>query len=137
MVGDNSTFDALILSALAITLAAKYLVGAVMSILSGPAPSPLLLKAVSITVVVGFLLALAAGGLVAGHGWSRWVAILGFVGVVALGHPTVSSPEPMLIVESAVTLIAVLYLLARNPVGADERSVDEETSASRIGSTLR
>jgi len=135
----GKSFGAIVIASVAIILASKYLVTAmIVQMASAPLAIPLLLDSPVVTAVVGIALAGVAGGMVGAFAFARLVAILTFTAVAVLGQPWITPVEPVVIGETVVAAITVLYLLLYNPIHHDERAeVDESTSASRIGSTIR
>ncbi|MFB6073852.1 MAG: hypothetical protein ABEJ89_02430 [Haloarculaceae archaeon] len=148
MGGSDTRFDALLLAAVASISGAKYLVGAMLELLSETGSTGMtLIGSVPVTVVVGMALVLSAGALAVGQRWARTIAFVSFVAVVAFGAVTLfdgslsaaaALADPVLAGEIGISAASAVYLLFYNPVPTGERSeVDESTSATRIGSTLR
>jgi len=145
-------FGAYTLASLAGVVGAKYLLGGALAIVSDdPISEAMVLGGraldlsglpegglLGLTVACGTLLCLVAGGLVDGAGWARGVTVLTFGAVVVVSVPAVLSPNVIIAAESAGMLLAVGYALARNPMRPVETpSIDDDDSASRVGSTLR
>lgn len=132
-------FDALVLAGVAAVLGTVFLVGAMIGLLSGGDSTTLVLgDAVAASTVVGVLLLLTAGALGTDQRWARYLGILSFLVVVPLGFPSTTDPAVLPVVHTTVAGLATLYLLWRNPVTTGERSaVDESTSATKVGSTIR
>jgi len=145
-------FGAYTLASLAGVVGAKYLLGGALAIVSDdPVSEAMVLGGraldlsglpegglLGLTVACGTLLCLVAGGLVDGAGWARGVTVLTFGAVVVVSVPAVLSPNVIIAAESAGMLLAVGYALARNPMRPVETpSIDDDDSASRVGSTLR
>lgn len=139
MGSETTTFDAMVIAAVGGVLGVAYLLGAMIGLLSNGGDGVLLLaNSVPVTTGAGVLLALTAGFLATGHRYSRYVGILVFGAVVAFVRPSFASPEPLSVAQAGLALVVTLYLVLRNPVPASDRSnVDESTSATRIGSTIR
>ena len=139
-MGDTvKAFDALVLAGVAAVLGTVFLVGAMIGLLSGGDSITLVLAdSVVASTVVGVLLLLTGGALGTDQRWARYLGIISFLIVVPLGFPSVSDPAVMPVVHTTVAVLATLYLLWRNPVKTGERSsVDESTSATKVGSTIR
>jgi len=139
-MGDTvKAFDALVLAGVAAVLGTVFLVGAMIGLLSGGDSITLVLAdSVVASTVVGVLLLLTGGALGTDQRWARYLGIISFLIVVPLGFPSVSDPAVMPVVHTTVAVLATLYLLWRNPVATGERSsVDESTSATKVGSTIR
>lgn len=136
---EGKSFGALVVASVALIMASKYLVTAMVVQLSpGPLDIPLLLDSTIVTAVVGVALVGVAGAFVAAVTFARAVAILTFAAVAILGKVWVGPVEPIVIGETAIAALGVLYLLVHDPIRREERTeVDESTSATRIGSTLR
>lgn len=136
---EGKSFGAIVVASIAVILGSKYLVLA-MVVQMSPAQLavPLLLDSTLVTAVVGTVLVLLSGGFVSGIAFTRSVAILTFAAAVVLAKPWVTPVEPLVIGESMVAATTVLYLLLEDPIHRPERTeVDESTSATRIGSTIR
>lgn len=136
----NTSFTAGVIAAVASILGVAYLFGAMLSLISnGSEQFMLLAGGIPVTTTVGIILALAAGLLATGHGSGRIIGTTGFGAVVIFGRPeSLTSPDPLAATAVTISVLLGLYMLFRNPVKKPERSeVDESTSASRVGSTLR
>lgn len=135
---ENTSFDAGVIAAVASILGVAYLFGAMLTYLD-PSLEFMLLLNVPVTATVGVLLALAAGLLATGHHIGRIIGTTGFGAVVIFGGLSLAeSMEPLLATSAGISLILAVYMLLRNPVKSSGRStIDESTSASRVGSTLR
>lgn len=136
---EGKSFGAIVVASIAVIMGSKYLVLAmVVGMSATPLDVPLLLDSTLVTGVVGAVLVLLSGGFVSGIAFTRPVAILAFAAAVVLAKPWVAPVEPLVIGESMVAATTVLYLLLENPIHRAERTdVDESTSATRIGSTIR
>lgn len=139
MGSGNTSFDAGVIAAVGAILGIAYVLGAMLALLSSGGNGVLLLAdSVSVTTTVGVMLMLTGGFLATGHRYGRYVGILTFGSVAVFGRPSVATPDALSVIQAGFALLLVVYLLFRNPVTATERSnVDESTSATRIGSTLR
>lgn len=139
MGSENVAFDAVVIAAVGVVLGVAYLLGAMLALLGNGGESVLLLTAsVPVTATVSVLLLLTGGFLGTGHRYGRWIGMMAFGAVVVFGRPTLSSPDSFAIAQGALALLLVLYLVVRNPVPRTERSsIDESTSATRVGSTIR
>jgi hypothetical protein len=132
-------FDAVLFAGVASVLGTVYLLGAMLEMLSeGNATTLLLADSVPAATVFGTLLLLTAGALATDQRWARYLGILAFAGIALFGFPSLSSPSLLPAVQTAIGGLLTLYLVFRNPVHTPERSqVDESTSASKVGSTIR
>lgn len=132
-------FDGAVVATGGAVLGVAYLLGAMLALLADGGGAGLLLGgSTPITAGAGVALTVAAGLLATGHRRGRVVGMVAFGAVALFGRPSLASPDPVLVVQSAVAASFVLYLLVRNPVPTSDRSnVDESTSATRVGSTLR
>lgn len=145
-------FGAYTLASLAGVVGAKYLLGGALAIMSdGPVSAAVVLGGraldlaalpagghLGLTVACGTLLCLVAGGLVDGAGWARGTTVLTFAAVVAVSIPAVLATNVIIAAETAGMLVGVGYALARHPLRPVETpSIDDDDSASRVGSTLR
>ena len=139
MGSENTSLEAVVVAAVGLVVGVAYFFGAMLALLSNGGNGTLLLAgSVPVTTVVGTILMVAAGLVGTGYRSGRYVALLAFCAVAAFGRPSLASPEPIPVIQTAFALVAVLYLLARNPVPQGDRSnVDESTSATRVGSTIR
>lgn len=139
MGSKRMSFDAGVVTAVGVVLGVAYLLGAMFALLSGGGNSVLLLaNSVPVTTTTGVFLLLMAGLLGTGHRNGRYVGILAFGAVVAFGRPTMAAPEPFAVLQAGLGVAFAVYLLLRNPVPARDRSnVDESTSATKVGSTIR
>lgn len=139
MGSESTTFDAVIIAGIGGMFGVTYLFGAMLALLSNSGEGMLLLAgSVTVTATVGLLLTLTAGLLGTGHGYGRYVGILSFGAVVLFGRPSLSSPEAFPVAQAGIALLVTVFLVFRNPVPTTDRSnIDESTSASRVGSTIR
>jgi len=93
---------------------------------------------VAVTTTTAIALMLVAGFLGTGSRQGRYVGVLAFGAVAVFGRPSLVSPEPFPVAHAGLAVLIVLYLALRNPISEPERSnVDESTSASKLGSTIR
>lgn len=148
-MGDtNVRFGAVVVASLAGIVGTKYLVGATLALLSNwrrPATIPevsagplVVGESFVVTVVCGILLLVVTGGLLTGLSATRPLGIATFLLVVGVSIPSILALEPFVTVESVGLLWATVYLLRHRPtVTESDATVDESTSASRFGSTLR
>lgn len=139
MGSESTQFEAVVIGAVGVVLGVAYLFGAMLALLSTGGVGVLILSgSVPVTASVGVLLMLVAGLIGTGHGYGRYLGMLSFGAVVVFGRPSFASPEPLAVTQVAVASLMALYLVFRNPVPKTERSnVDESTSASKVGSTIR
>ena len=148
MGGREVRFGGIVVASLAGVVGVKYLLGASLALLRrkgdvstvlATSSDPLLTGgSVLGTAAAATLLLLAAGMILTGVGYARYWTLGTFVVVVALGLPSLLSSEPVSVLETVGIGAAVLYLLRRDPLHDEARTaVDDEGSATRIGSTLR
>jgi len=132
-------FDALVLAGVAAVLGTVFVIGAMIGLLSGGETITLVLAdSIVASTTVGVLLLLTAGALGTDQRWARVLGVCSFLAVVPLGFPSPSDPAVLPTVYTSFAGLATLYLLWRNPVTTGDRSeVDESTSATRVGSTIR
>lgn len=133
------SFEALVFAGVAAVLGTGFVVGAMLALLSDGATTALVLgNSVPVGTVVGVMLLLTTGALGTGQRWGRFVGVLSFGPVVAVGIPAVTSAAVLPVVYTGLAALATVYLLFRNPVANSEQTpVDESTSASKVGSTIR
>lgn len=133
------TFDALVLAGVAAVLGTGFVVGGMLAMLSGGETMSLVLaNSIPVSTVVGILLLLTAGAFGTEQRWARYLGILSFLAVVPFGIPVLTAPSVIPVAESMMSGLSVLYLLYRNPIPRPDRtSVDESTSATKAGSTIR
>ena len=133
------TFDALVVAGVAAMLGTAFIVGAMLALLSSGETTTLVLSnSVPVGTIVGVMLLLSAGAFGTGQRWARYLGILSFGAVVLFGFPPLSGPTVLRVVAALLAGLATVYLLFRNPISEVERSsVDESTSASKAGSTIR
>jgi len=139
-MGEEETpFGAIVAAGVAMLIGTKLLVGSMIQLLSIDGNNvALLLDSVPATTVLGTVLLVTTGALVARLWWSRWLAIATLTVVVILGRPAMSDPEPIAVAQTALAVAVVLYFVVANPVATQDRSdIDESASASRLGSTIR
>lgn len=136
---EGKSFGAIVVASVALIMASKYLVTAMIVQMSAtPLDIPLLFGSTIVTAVAGVALVVVAGGFVSAFTFARPFAILTFAAVAILGQPWVTPVEPMVIGETMVAALVVLYLLLYDPIHRPSRTeVDESTSATRVGSTIR
>lgn len=138
---EDTTFGAIVVAGVSMLLGTKLLVGAMIALLSIDQGSiQLLVESVPATAIVGTFLLITTGAMVASLWWSRSLAIVVLAVVAVLGRPAMGDPvaEPIALAQTAFAAVTVLYLLVQNPVPKQDRSdIDESTSASRLGSTIR
>ena len=126
-------------ASLAGVVGTKYLLGGALVMVDATTVSSVqVMDSVPLTFVIGTLLGLVTGALAGGFILARAMAILLFVGTVALSVPAMRAGDPVIIMESLGMALSVIYLLARNPIERVEAAqLDEDDSATRYGSTLR
>lgn len=136
---EGKSFGAIVVASVALIMASKYLVTAMIVQMSAtPLDIPLLLDSTIVTAVAGVALVVVAGAFVTAVAFARSFAILTFTAVAVLGQFWVAPVEPIVVGETAIAALAVVYLLLYDPIRREERTeVDESTSATRIGSTIR
>lgn len=139
MGSESTTFDAIIIAGIGGTFGVTYLFGTMLALFSNSGQGVLLLAdSVAVTTTIGILLTLTAGLLGTGYGYGRHVGMLSFGAVVIFGRPSLAAPEAFPVVQAGIALLITVFLVFRNPVPTTDRSnVDESTSASRVGSTIR
>lgn len=139
MGSENTGFEAVVIAALGVILGVAYLLGGMLALLSDGGNDVLLLAdSISATVTIGILLMLTAGFLGTKHSHSRYLGVIAFGAVAVFGRPAVATPEAFPVVQAGLAFLVALYMAFRNPVPATERSnVDESTSATKVGSTIR
>lgn len=139
MDAKNTRFDAVVIAAVGIVLGTTYLLRAMLALLSTGGEGPLLLaNSVAVTIVAGVLLSLAAGLLVTGQSYGRYLGAVAFGAVAVFGRPSMTTPHLLEVAQAGLALIAAAYLVLLNPVPERERSsIDESTSAAKVGSTIR
>lgn len=139
MGSENVSFEAAAVAAVGAVLGIAHLLGAMLALLGEGGNGVLLLAgSVAVTTAVAVVLMLTAGFLGTGHRSGRYVGLVAFVAVAVAGRPSLSAPEALPAAHAGLALLVALYLLLRNPVPAPERSnVDESTSATKVGSTIR
>lgn len=136
---EETTFGALVAAGVAMLIGTKLVVGAMIAMLSVDGGTvQLLLDSMPATAVIGIVLLITTGALVARLWWGRWLAIAALTFVAVVGRPMLADPEPIAVAQTAMAIVTILYLVVANPVAKQERSeIDESTSASRWGSTIR
>lgn len=136
---EGKSFGAIVVASLAIIIGSKYLVTAMVVQMSrADLGIPMLLDSTLVTGLAGGALVLVAGGFISAVFLARPAGLLTFAAVALLNKPWVGAVEPIVIGEVAMAVVAVLYLALYNPINRTERTeVDESTSATRIGSTIR
>ena len=132
-------FDAVVVAAAGGVFGVAYLLGAAIGLLSDGGNGVLLLGgSVPLTASVGVLLATAAGLLATGHRYGRYIGVVTYAAVAVFGRPSLASPEPFPAAQAGLALLFACYLTVRDPIpNADRSHVDESTSATRLGSTIR
>lgn len=139
-MGDTvKQFDAILFSGVAGVLGTVFIVVAMLGMLSNGETNELMLGgSIPASTITGILLLLTAGALGTNQRWARFLGILSFGAVVLFGGPSVTPATYLATVQVAVAGVATVYLIVRNPVSTPERStIDESTSATRVGSTIR
>lgn len=133
------SFEAVVIAAVGVVFGVAHLLGAMLALLSEGGNGVLLLAdSAAITTTIGVLLLLMAGLFGTGHRHGRYVGIVAFGAVAIFGRPVLSALEPFPVAEAGLALLLALYLVFRNPVPLPERTnVDESTSATKVGSTIR
>jgi hypothetical protein len=136
---EEASFGALVAAGVTMLIGTKLLVGAMIELLSvSGGTAQLLLESVPATAILGIALLLATGSLVARLWWSRSLALVTLAAVAILGRPAMGDPDPVALGQTALALVTVVSLLITDPVKKTERSqIDESTSASKVGSTIR
>lgn len=136
---EGKSFGAIVVASVAMIMGSKYLVTAMVVAMSArPLDIPLLLDSTLVTTAAGVVLVMLTGAFVSGFGFARSFAIVTFAAVILASKPWVAPVEPLVIGECVVAACTVLYLLLYDPITRTERTeVDESTSATRIGSTIR
>lgn len=136
---EETSFGAIVVAGVAMLIGTKVLVASMITLLSvSGGTAELLLDSVFVTAIVGIILLLTTGALVARLGWSRPLAIVTLAVVAVLGRPTMGELDPIAVGQTTIAILTILYLLVNNPVSKTTRSeVDESTSATRVGSTIR
>lgn len=139
MLSETTPFDAGAIAAVGSILGVAYLFGAMLAVLSnGEAQFMLLSGSVPVTGTVGVMLSLMSGLLATGHRFGRIIGTTAFGAVLVFGFPNPASPDPIETAVAVVALVLTGYMILRNPVPKPQKSkIDESTSASRVGSTLR
>ena len=139
MADTSPKFGALVVASLAGVVGTKYLLGGALALIDETVNSSMLVAdSIGLTICCGILLAVVTGGFIDGATWARLATILTFLIVAGLSVPAVLAFDPIIIVETVGMGLSLLYLLVRNPITrAEETTVDETDSASRVGSTLR
>lgn len=132
-------FDAVLLAGIAAVMGTGLVVGAMLALLSGGETMTLVLaNSIPVGTIVGVVLLLTAGAFGTEQRWARYLGILAFLAVVIFGFPSLSAPTVLPVIQTVLSALSTLYLLFRNPVSKPDRSgVDESTSASKVGSTIR
>lgn len=139
-MGEEETpFGAIVVAGVTMLIGTKLLVGSMIDMLSVSGGSvELLLESIPVTATVGIMLLLCTGAFVARLWWSRSLGIVVLAVVAVLGRPAMGDPDPIALGQTAIAALTVLYLLVSNPVPKKGRSdIDESTSATRLGSTIR
>jgi hypothetical protein len=139
MGSENVSFEAVVIAAVGVVFGVAYLIGAMLALLANGGDGVLLLAdSTPVTTTLGVLLLLMAGFLGTGSRYGRFVGALALGAVAVLGRPTLPTPELFPVAQAGLALVVSLYLAFRNPIPAPERSnVDESTSATKVGSTIR
>lgn len=136
---EETTFGAVVAAGVAMLIGTKLVVGAMIAMLSvNGGTVQLLLDSVPATAVLGTVLLITTGALAARLWWSRGLAIVALAAVAVVGRPAMGDPDPIAIAQTAMAVVTILYLVVANPIAKQDRSdIDESTSASRWGSTIR
>jgi hypothetical protein len=139
MANTSPKFGALVVASLAGVVGTKYLVGGALALLDASVVSSVMVMGMtSLTLVAGVLLCVVAGACADGSALARPLGILSFPVVIGLSVPAIVGLDLVIITETVGMLLAVIYLLVRSPIEVHETlKVDEEESATRVGSTLR
>jgi hypothetical protein len=139
MANTSPKFGALVVASLAGVVGTKYLVGGALALLDASVVSSVMVMGmVPLTLVAGVLLCVVGGAFAEASALARPLGILTFLVVMGLSVPAIVGLDPVIIIETLGMSLAVLYLLVRNPIEIHETlKVDENESASRVGSTLR
>lgn len=139
MADTSPKFGALVVASLAGVVGTKYLVGGAMALLDASVVSSVMvIGMIPPTLVVGVLLCIVGGAFAEALTVARPLGIIGFLLVIGLSIPAIIELDLIIITETVGMGIAILYLLARDPIEVYEGlEADENESASRIGSTLR
>lgn len=136
---EETSFGAIVAAGVTMLIGTKLLVSAMIELLSvNGSNAQLLLESTPATAIMGIFLLLATGSLVSRLWWSRSLAIVALAITAVLGRPAMGDPDPVALAQTALAIVTVLSLLVTNPVRRAERSeIDESTSASKVGSTIR
>lgn len=139
MGSENVSFEAVGIATVGVVVGIAYLLGAMLSLLSDGGSNVLVLAdSVAVTTTAGVLSLLTAGFLGTGHRYGRYLGVLTYASVAIAAAPSLASPTAPATAQAALASLVTLYLTVRNPVPVRERSnIDESTSASKLGSTIR
>lgn len=139
MANTSPKFGALVVASLAGVVGTKYLVGGAMALLDASVVSSVMVMGMTPpTLAVGVLLCIVGGAFAEASTLARPLGIMGFLLVMGLSVPAILGLDLIIITETIGMGLAVLYLLVQNPIEIHEGlKVDENESASRVGSTLR
>lgn len=139
MANTSPKFGALVVASLSGVVGTKYLVGGAMALLDASVVSSVMVIGMILpTLAVGVLLCIVGGAFAEASTLARPLGIISFLLVIGLSVPAIIGLDLIIITETVGMGIAILYLLVRNPIEVHEGlEVDENESASRVGSTLR
>ena len=139
MADTSPKFGGLVVASLAGVVGTKYLLGGALAMVDATdASSVLVMDYIPLTFAVGILLGLVTGAIASGFVLARAMAIVMFLGLLAVSIPAIQARDPVIIVESVGLGLSILYLSVRKPIERVESTkVDEESSGTRTGSTLR
>lgn len=139
MANTSPKFGALVVASLAGVVGTKYLVGGALALLDASVVSSVMVMGMTPpTLAVGVLLCVVGGAFAEASTLARPLGIVGFLLVMGLSVPAILGLDLIIITETIGMGLAVLYLLVQNPIEIHEGlKVDENESASRVGSTLR
>jgi lysylphosphatidylglycerol synthetase-like protein (DUF2156 family) len=136
---EEAAFGALVVAGVTMLIGTKLLVGSMIELISvNGGTGQLLLGSVPGTTTVAICLLMVTGSLLSRLWWSRSLALVTLAVVAVLGRPVLADPEPIALGQTVIAVVTITYLLVANPVKKQERSnIDESSSASRVGSTIR
>lgn len=139
MVTGDTNFESALVAGLSLALGGAYVVVGSFDLMGSLSNTHLLLSGSTVvTLIVGVLLLLGSGIFLAGSSFARYYGILAFGTVVVFGRPSLAAPTVVDVGQASIALLTALYLVLRDPVPTSQRAdVDEETSGTRVGSTLR
>lgn len=139
MATKSPKFGAWVVASLAGIVGIKYVLGGALALIENSVVSSITVSdTIALSLGCGVLLCVVAGAFIEGLGWARPVGVLTFLFVAGLSVPALRALDPIIVAETAGMGLSVLYLLARSPFETTATTkVDDEDSATRVGSTLR